>query len=556
GDFACLTTFEHRGEDYRLDAQFQIDREQLLAGRQATLAIRTAVILGDAQIPPDLLEIEQPKLTIVSKTIDGISTTREFTAEDGLKFDAKRVATQVFTVPERVIELTATLTGKVENLAAGGEKKDLSASRAWHLNGIDKTAAVYDGHLAKVGDHYVFELLGKDGEAWANQQVVFQFHHRDFNNALTIPLRTNDNGRIALGPLGGIASLSVNLGANLARTWPFEADAALRPNEIHGKTGDVLLVPWFGENAPLRREEVSLFEQRGGTFVADHFDALSLGNGYLQIKGLPAGDYELFLRDGAERTSLTVKVTAGSVVGAWLLSDVRNLQVRDPAPLQIEGVETAQDGIAIQLRNANAFTRVHVAADRFVPEAAWRLSSGLSSFERFNPASAASARRPNLFVSGRAIGDEYRYILDRRYSKIYPGNMLTRPGLLLNPWEVRETNQAGQNIQQAENLSRARGDRNAAAPAAGAIVPAAPSTQGETESNLDFLANAAPTLYNLQPDKDGIVRIDRKALGDREFIQVYAENLQDAVWRSVALPEAGAKFRDLRLARNLDPQKT
>ena len=37
------------------------------------------------------------------------------------------------------------------------------------------------------------------------------------------------------------------------------------------------------------------------------------------------------------------------------------------------------------------------------------------------------------------IGDEYRYILDRKYAKKFPGNMLERPSLLLNPWAVRST---------------------------------------------------------------------------------------------------------------------
>ena len=74
GDFASLTAFEHHGEQYHLDAQFHLEREQLLAGRQATLAIRAALLLGNAQLPTEL--ITEPKLTITSKTLDGIVTTR------------------------------------------------------------------------------------------------------------------------------------------------------------------------------------------------------------------------------------------------------------------------------------------------------------------------------------------------------------------------------------------------------------------------------------------------------------------------------------------------
>src|SRR5262249_29401382 len=75
------------------------------------------------------------------------------------------------------------------------------------------------------------------------------------------------------------------------------------------------------------------------------------------------------------------------------------------------------------------------------------------------------------------------------------------------------------------------------------------------DTNLDFLATAAPALFNLVPDAQGIVRIDRKLLGDRQYIQVYAEDLEDAAWRSFAVDEVPTKFQDLRLVRNLDPAK-
>jgi hypothetical protein len=70
--------------------------------------------------------------------------------------------------------------------------------------------------------------------------------------------------------------------------------------------------------------------------------------------------------------------------------------------------------------------------------------------------------------------------------------------------------------------------------------------QGGT--NLDFLANAAPVIYNLVPDKDGVVRIERKALGDRQHVQIYAEDLHNASWRTLTLPEVPTKFADQRLA--------
>jgi hypothetical protein len=67
---------------------------------------------------------------------------------------------------------------------------------------------------------------------------------------------------------------------------------------------------------------------------------------------------------------------------------------------------------------------------------------------------------------GRDIGDEYRYILERRYAQKFPGNMLARPGLLLNPWEKRKTDQAGLDQKAMQQAAETAGERpRQAAPA-------------------------------------------------------------------------------------------
>jgi hypothetical protein len=180
GTFATLTQFNHHAEEYRLDAQFHIEREQLLARREATLAVRTALMLGETHLAPELLT--EPKLTITSTTHDGISTTREV---KDLKLSAGSVLTHTLSVPERLASLAVTLSGKVEVLSNGGEKRDLNASHTWTLNGIDKTEATSDGHLSTFDGSRVFELLGKNGEPVADQQIVFTFKHRDFTRVQT-----------------------------------------------------------------------------------------------------------------------------------------------------------------------------------------------------------------------------------------------------------------------------------------------------------------------------------------------------------------------------------
>ncbi len=563
GTFATLTQFEHHAENYTLDAQFHIEREQLLARREATLAVRTSLLLGTTHLDPAILS--EPKLTITSVTLDGISTTREV---KDLKLSAGSVLTHSFTVPERLAQLNVTLSAQADMLSKGGEKRTLTASHSWSLNGMDKTEQTNDGHLSKFGDEYVYELLGKNGEPLADQQVVFRFAHRDFARTQDVALQTDAKGRVALGTLAGIKSFNAQIPNGRTTIHALDDFERTWSGEIHAKTGDAVRVPMpksirdivrsalYKEGGPdiieLLRPQVSLLQMNAGTFTANHAAKITQEGGFLVIKDLTAGDYALRLR--GEKRDITIKVSGGKLSAGWYLGSARNLEAKGAATLQMTDVKTDKDFITVKLANVTPFTRVHIAATRFEPGNG--IFAGLGGFTRFGAGEGVPARLPNLYAAGREIGDEYRYILDRRYAKVFPGNMLTRPGLLLNPWEVRDTGlqaleQAAAQLAAATAGGRGEGRRGGLAE----TPPPPPLNPGAAETNLDFLAASAPVLYNLIPDKDGVVKIERKDLGDRQHVQIYAEDLGNAVWQSYALPEAGTKFSDLRLAHALDPAK-
>ena len=546
GSFATLATFQHHAETYRLDAQFHLEREQLLAGRQATLGVRTSLLLGQEMVSLSLLS--ETKLSLTSTTPDGVSTTSEIKAP---RLGLDRDFTHTFTVPERLAKLTVTLTGKVENLSKGGEKQEVTATHEWEVNGIDKTDATSDGHLSKFGDSYVYELLGKNGEALPDRQIVFDFTHREFSHPLQIALRTDERGRVALGTLEGIEVVEARAPNGRAGNWTLRNFERTWPEAIHALAGEAVRVP-----VPPAGVEYSLLEKHAETFSADRHAAAKLADGFLTMEGLPPGDYALRIR--AEEThEIEVRVTGGHPAAGWLVSPNRSLEVRDPAPLAITGTQVAEDAITIQLAQWNRFTRVHVAATRFVPD---ETLFALGEFEATEPGWSTPDRLPSLYAPGRNIGDEYRYILERRYSKIFPGNMLARPGLLLNPWETRSTDLHAETASLKDDAGRMEGAK------AGRSVPGKPAAQPDLAksvmageeiqgANLDFLAAIAPVIWNLTPDEHGVIRIDRKALGDRQHLQIFAEGPGSAVWRSLALPEAGTKFQDLRLRQNLDPAK-
>ena len=561
GTFATLTRFEHHAETHTLDAQFHIEREQLLARRAATLGIRVALMIGDTHIAPEMLT--ETKLTITSTTHDGISTTKEF---KDLKLSAGSVLTQEITVPERLATLTATLTGKVEMLSKGGEKSDVSATHSWQINGMDRTEATNDGHLSKFGDDYVYQLLGRNGEPIADQQIVFAFKHHGFSRTQTVALKSDDKGRVALGALRGIKSFHAKAPNGRDARWELDDFERTWTSTVHAGAGQAIRIPapaYFLQppnpagfrDASWLQGEISLLQVNAGTFVANHIDKVKSQGGFFVIEGLPAGDFQFRIR--ADERDIAIKVSGGKAGNGWLFGPARNLQAKATAPLQIVGESSDEKFIKVTLANVTPFTQVHIAATRF--EAGRGIFQGLGGFARFGAASAVPARNPNLYSAGREIGDEYRYILDRRYAKAFPGNMLTRPGLLLNPWEVRDTSLIEMLQQAGQEASSTAGGRGEALRKAAAEAPVS-DPQGlpggaAADTNLDFLGTSAAVIFNLIPEPDGTLKIPRERLGDRQHVQIYAEDLGDAVWRKIALPEQALKLEDQRLAKALDPAK-
>ncbi len=542
--FASLAQFQHAAETYTLDAGFFVNRESLRMGGEATLLVRPNFRVNGVTAPLDLLE--QVKLTITSTNLDGINTTAEVT---DFKLHSGKESEYKFAVPPRLATLTFRLEATIEQVSTG-QKLSLSADATRGVNGIDKTDPTFDLHLSRMDGHAVVEVLGKNGERLPDRAVRFTLQHRDFKGAHGLSLKSDEAGRIDLGTLPDIVRVTAAADGTNETTWDLTegADAHSRPVVLNAIEGDTLHVPHIGGDE-LSRGDYSLLSQRG-TFIADHFDKLSLAGGFLLIEGLEAGNYSLKIK--RENREIPIRITAGEMIGRFAAGKRRILETAHHLPLHITSVVEDDGDLIVKLANAGEMTRVHVLASRFKP--AFPLHAALGP--AYDPPVAMITRPSfrNLYLNGRDIGDEYRYILDRREQTIFPGNMLERPGLLLNPWELRETDTGEQKAAEGADYDDfaggAAGEAELAKQYGGQAV-----RQLVDPSNLDFLANAGVVLANLVPDKEGTIRIASDKLGDRQDIHIVAIGATDTVFRHVSMADAGAKFRDLRLAKTLDLDK-
>ena len=542
GAFSDLARFSHQGEAYTLSAGFLIERESLRQGGAARVGVRPALYLNG--VPVTLSVLEEPKLVITSTSNEGIASTRE--VPDFELFE-DRLSVHEFRVPEGLSQIVFSLTAKVKPLTSP-ERVDLAATQTVAINQINMTHNTECVFLTRHAGEYLLELFGITGEAKNGRPLTLELKHRDFRDTVTLSLQTDAAGRARLGALAGIDWLQVASPDGATRMWKLTGSAAAYPSILQGVSGQTLYLPYTGDAAAPNRAELALLELRGG-YQADRFAALSIENGCIAIAGLEPGDYELTLKQLPHY--IAVRVTKGEVRLGHAMGAFRRLQQINAAPVQVTAIEPADDAIRISVANASPVTRVHVVATRFVPV--------FSEFARLSipvESPGASYVPPilSVYTSERAIGDEYQYILDRKYARKYPGTMLERPGLLLNPWALTETETGRQDAAQGEPpMPAATPPMLAEDTAAAAGEPRGPT--GDIDyASLDFLGGEPAVFWNLEPDKDGIVTIPRDRLNGRHHIHVFAADPRNTVYRQLALSEDSTPFNDLRLAEGIDPK--
>jgi hypothetical protein len=545
GEFAALGEFDHQAESYSLGGGIYAERESLVAGETCRVLIRAELSVN--AIPVAIKLLEEIALSIQSIDIEGISTTKEV---NDLELSDDDEFVYEFKVPDDLASLNFTLRGKVQNLSLN-EKMHLEFSKSIAVNGISHTDKTEALHLRRTRDEFRIELLGKTGEPRPDRAVHLTLKHRDFKRIIDVTLKTNRDGHIDLGNLADIVKLTASGPEKTTRTWRLDRDRCVERPVVHGLVREPMTIPYMGAQPKRIEDVISLLELRGGTYVRDVISHARIKDGFIVIEDLDPGDYDLFIKPESRRVLL--RITAGKRVGAQLLSRDRVLEQRVGAPLQMSEIVTAGNQIKLRVQNATPETRIHIVATRFVPEMASYYEIGVPLVAL--PAMHTLRRPQSQYLSGRNIGDEYRYILERRYAPKYPGNMLRNPSLLLNPWSLRKTDTG---VDRA-----AEGEAWASEPLLEEAERGARSVQhfakgdGRARSafaSFDFLPTATAVLENLRLDQKGGIRVEREALGGGRQIHIVAINRDSAVYRKTALAPSDESHRDRRLTKILDPK--
>jgi len=541
--FATMARFRQASEDYQLTAGMHLEQESLRSGGNATILVRPTLTLAGETI--SLKTIESASLQLTSTNLDGISAS---TSVPDFKLASAREATHEFRVPDRLTQITATLRVKVKVASQGGKETELVTSETFKVNEFLASDKVGDLYLSKIDGSYRIEFLGRNGEALAGQNLTATFARDDFHLSRNATLKTNQVGAIDLGPLDGIHNVTIREPGGHDRSWTLRTDRRTHLGLLTVAQGQPLEVPFIGN---LNRREVALFSESTGGYLSDEFSRLQLVEGSLVAPNLPAGDYRLLLKESGH--SIKIMVAQGTVSQGHAFNDARMLELPARQPSHISKVTKKEKSLEIEVAGVDPLTRVHVIATRFLP--GFDPFEALGGSQRTELVTDSARYLPSLYLSGRNLGDELRYILERRYAQKFPGNMLVRPEILLNPWALRDTEAGQENLEGGDDYDRKPVPQPAAIPSA-IRKRGEPAKRAAVQStSYEFLRNDPVLVANLIPDKDGKLSIKLEAFGDRQHLHLLLVDPDGSTYRSVSLPDQKTELRDLRLLKALDPKR-
>ena len=467
-EYSSLATWDYPSEEYALDASVHVEVESLLAGGQSDVVIRPSLSLNQRGVAVSLLQ----KVRVHVITVHGDDVSSSALLSD-VQLDDDDALIHTFTVPPRLRSLTVTIEGEVTRRSVN-EKRQLSASRTITISSRiasvqeeGESESLNDLYLRLGTEGYSVHVLGKAGEAIAHRPVVINLQHRLLRLPLTYDLQTDADGQVVLGWLPGVLSVSATTDSNGRRTRSWDIDQAEQSlvvrRTIHAVQGEAITIPYpsavglvpsqsappSGSSRPSLDDLFSLYQAdiTDDNVVRRHValaSTLRVQAGYIQLDGLQPGRYTLLMKTvGQDGVKVDLRIAPSS---SPLLLD--EFVVHQQRVLQLAGqragpsvASVTRDGrtgdVVIEVAHPTARTRVHVVASHFVTDATSHLTDAV--VPQRPPTLRALVRPVSVFLRQSTVGDETRYILDRKAAHKRVGNMLAKPSLLNHELERRGT---------------------------------------------------------------------------------------------------------------------
>jgi hypothetical protein len=530
--------------DYQFFCGFHIDREQLIADQPARLLLQPRLLNHGQPCPLDV--IKNASITVTAQLLSGATSDHVITAKE-----LQSIMTAEFPMPRDATSLQIKIVAQIPR-PDDLPPLSLQASQSYEFNQALASEKIYSSFFVHTSKGHRLEILGRNGEPGDNWPLNLKFKHRLYATPLSITLQTDPSGVIELGALEDIDT--VTLESTVIATVPYHPHSFEKitlPHVIHAAAEEVIRIP-LQKN--IRREGIRLVETTSETSTSekslptrDHSQLLTIAENMMVIEKIPAGNFQLTIGDH----TVTLRISPAKANESLLLSAQRILPSTHHSTLQISGTEINPETIKIRLKQSNDQTRVSIIASQF--SATPSLSEAWDRLPERTPAYQTLSFQESSFVNNRILDEEMRYVLDRRALKTFPGNMLPNPGLLVHRANYQYD---GGNYDPAQ-LEKP-GNLESGSVAGSDDLSTAIDKKSDSQNNstlYDFLAHGSNVFYDLKPDANGIVTLDRTKFPDARMLTICAAEGNHYHQTTVPLEPTPLKKRARQLQRALDPKK-
>ena len=534
-----------QAEEYSLHLAGNVDQESIVKGNEeCQILLRPTVRLNGMEFPLSLLK--DVTLTIVSVAAQDVRTEKTFhpTLVDGKEFTYK------FRVLDTMVKLEATLTASAP--LVNGALKRLSASlKLYQANetvyaksstAIDVKTTLFRrtkpiGHM-----EYIAQLYGISGEPIPHKACEVTIQSALVQRSHSQSLITDANGQVNLGELKDIVAVKVN-GKEFC-LYPDTFDVRLQWECSEEEDVQAVL--------PLVHPNLQTYHLHCTKSVDTYtFQALSShlveNDGYVLVKGLPAGSYKLNVRGvdfmeysiGIEvRRSVVPMRTcnAFAVYYNW----ARRLQT---LPLSLTAGLVHDRTLRVHLQGGTDQRRVHVLIKHLFESKmlGTNLQQGdLPALDHHDSFTLPSSQ----IVNDRSLPEEYAYILNRQSQKReLPGNMLPHPGPLLRPVEFSDTSNSVQQAKDGKAFGAAktghaggvgRGDGGKMTSARWSLTCAPRQYPA-----CDAISRPSELIVDLPLNEEGVGLVDLSHVGEMGVeVEIVGMDSEKTVQRHLYIPEA------------------
>ncbi|KAL0231942.1 hypothetical protein PCE1_002939 [Barthelona sp. PCE] len=330
---------------------------------------------------------------------------------------------------------------------------------------------LYDIFLTTDGDgKYVASLLGVNAEPIMNFPVNVNLKSNYRSHDFTKSLRTDADGRIYLGELKHIQSVSISTNATNVE---FQIGASLlsHTNQVSNyviEEGEDIVLPinlvdslfegYWLYNGVVYSGEFRYLEDLTSNCVERLSDTA--------VRVMPPAVGEYIFRNivcGVESRLVKITVmprteTEFLLDGCFMASRVKNstLTISRVSEEVVDNVER----LTVELFGATPDTRLHIASMHTLPST-YEIYEHLAAVEMQQPSTKASiSPKMSSYSEGRVVGDEEEYIHRRQNLEPRLGNTLPHPGALVMPRCIGEARNKDVKGNEGEKNFREKNTRD------------------------------------------------------------------------------------------------